>query len=133
MTIKQPMSNKIELPNGKSLQLYAPVFGAYIKENGGFLCKHKACHGLMYYALLARNAYELNVLGHGLQYEGVEDNVTNFKNLIISIAMLYDEEPEKMTNHWDDVDAQFILLGIPQLPKAEQYRFSNVIEIITKH
>ena len=111
----------------------APIFEMYLKENGGFLNHDTECHALMYYALLARKAYEINVIGEGLQYEGIKDNETNFKDLIISVAEMYGVKPEKMTNYWQEVDNQFFSLGLPNVPKEEQYRFNKRIEVITRH
>lgn len=125
--------NKTITHNGMTIHFDVPVFKAYIKGNGGFLCPHQACHGLMYYGLLARNAYELNVQKKGLQYEGTVDNETNFRNLITSVSVLYGVTPEDMVKHWDEVDAQFILMGLPQVPKEERYRFDSKIVIITRH
>lgn len=116
-----------------SLTLNAPVFVKYTKAKGGFLCDHEACHALMYYALLGRRAYEENILGDGIQYEGIPDNETNFPQLLRSISDLYGVKPEQMTKHWKEVEAQFVFLNLPMLPEEERYRFNTRIELITKH
>ena len=121
------------LPDGGKLYLNAPVFVKYTKSEGGFLCDNECCHALMYYALLARKAYEENVRGDAVQYEGTIDNETDFRQLIVSISELYDITPEQMICHWKEVDAQFIFLEQPLVPKEERYRFSTKIEIITRH
>ena len=119
-------------PDGK-LFLNAPVFVAYTKAKGGFLCDNECCHALMYYALLAQKAYEENVEGYAIQYEGTKDNETDFRQLIISISELYNVMPEEMVKHWADVDAQFLFLNLPQVQKKEEYRFDTRIEIVTRH
>lgn len=122
-----------KLPNGGKLFLSAPVFTAYEKDNGGFLCHKQECHALMYYGLLGRQAYEENDLGPVIQYEGTIDNVTNYRNLIVSISELYGVKPEDMIHHWEEVDAQFVVLSIPKLPDRDKYRFNKISEIITSH
>ncbi len=127
------LMNTILSTKDGNVSLNAPVFMAYTKAKGGFLCDNECCHALMYYAILARNAYEENVKGDGFQYESTKDNVTDFRQLIVSISELYDVTPEAMICHWKEVDAQFIFLELPKLPAEERYRFNNRIEIITRH
>ena len=110
--------------------LHMPIFGAY-QTPFGFLSRERACHALMYYALIARRTYEDVVLDKQIVYEGHLDDTANFRQQFTSIAMLYDVTPEEMAKHWPAVNMQFDALELPQLPDEERYRFNRPIEIRT--
>lgn len=117
-----------QLLANKTFRFTAPVFDAYNIPNG-FLVRDMACHGLFYYAITARRAFEENVQGWGLQYEGNLSNTTNFRALFESIAFLYGVSPANMVKFWKEVDMQFHVLGIPSLPDEDRYRHNKTPEI----
>lgn len=96
-----------------------------------FLCVDSACHGCFYYAITARNAYELVVKGYDRQYD--DDNIlwnrAKFRQMFESCAFMYGSSPEAMAKHWDCIGMQFAGLELPMLPDEERYRFNRTPEL----
>lgn len=120
-----------ELLRNKAFRFNYPVFESYNVPNG-FLERDIACHALFYYAMLARKAYEENVAGIDMQYEGTLSNRTDFRGLFESIAFLYNVHPAQMQRYWPAVDMQCVALQLPQLPKEDRYRHDKVPEFKTQ-
>ncbi len=107
-----------------------PLFLGYMQPNG-YLDQHRESHGLFYYNLIARNAYEKHI-SDSLKVEGELEVSPNFRNIFKSVATLYGVQPEAMAKCWDMVDAQCRILKIPALPNEERYRFDRAGEIRTQ-
>ena len=100
-----------------------PLFLAYMQPNG-FLDQHRESHGLFYYNLIARNAYEKHV-SDSLKLEGELEVQPEFRKIFESVANLYGVKPHEMAKCWDMVDMQCQILDIPTLPDEERYRFNT--------
>jgi|SRR6185437_7743296 len=89
------------------------VFEAYNRPLG-WLEPIPACHGLMYYSLVAKNAYEEVTKSPVLI--GDKDPHADFRQLFKSIAFLYGCEPETMANFWPSIRLQWMQLGLTAPP-----------------
>ena len=121
----------IQLPNGLKVAMSVPVFKAYTKSEyggGGCLCATEACHGLMYYALTARNTWEECCAPGAVVWESEDE--PNWRQQIESISTMYDCEVDDLIKHWDCVDGTFLILGLPLLPKNDKYRHTHAPLII---
>lgn len=122
------MSERSEKAN--KIIFEVPMFNNYERPDG-FLCPHdSACHGLFYYYINASKAYK-DIICDPMVYEGDEDPNVNFKELFISISVMYGVEPEVMAKHWHCIDMQVKLLGESMiiLPDEERYRFNNPLKV----
>lgn len=86
------------------IRLQPITFDAYNQPNG-WLTRDLPCHGLFYYALIAKNTYEQIVDDPVLV--GEKDPHADFRQLFKSVAFLYGCEPERMANYWHNVRMQF--------------------------
>jgi len=107
-----------------------PTFRQY-EPPDGCLISNPACHALWYYYIVAYENYRTYVIDPIIM-EGDPDPVVNFKQLFSSIALAYGVKPEKMIKFWDKIDAQCFILGIPELPDQEEYRFNTTPELRTQ-
>jgi len=103
------------------IQREVPLFPEIIGP--GLLSGARESSALWLYYLYARNLYE--EIEHGIVYEGEKDPEPKFKELITSIAKLYDVKPEDMTNAWDEVDMVCIAKNLPTMPRDDKYRFDK--------
>jgi len=109
----------------ENFQPNPPYFSAYVMPHG-WLTPQIECHALFYYYLLARKNYENHLLNWEIVLEDQPDpEVCNFKQLFISIARLYQVEPERMKNYWKNVDLQCHFLNLPRVPKVGWIRFDD--------
>lgn len=107
-----------------------PTFRAY-EQPHGWLLHDQACHALWYYYVVAFNNYREHI-HDPIVLEGDKDQVTNFRQLFMSIAIAYGVEPERMVKFWLNVDMQCRALYLPRLPDEDKYRFHITPEIRTQ-
>jgi len=107
-------------------------FEEYVPPNG-FLPPFIACHALWYYYLLALTTYQNHDVANNpeevLVLEGAVDPVANYRQLIKSIAAMYNVAPEEMVKFWSAVDMQARALQMPLLPDLEKFRFNRPMEL----
>jgi len=118
---------ELEQIDDVKVQWQPRLFMDYVKPNG-WLEKDTTCHGLFFYYLMARKAYEDNIKDP-IFIEGDIDLEVNFRQLFTSIARLYGTRPERMVRFWSHVDMQVMALKLPKLP--EQYKFNSEIRVKT--
>lgn len=118
--------NTTEINN---VSVECPLFIEYQKPKG-FLCPERACHGLFYYYLLARNTWEQEQAN--LVLEDQPDFRGNYRQLFITVATLYGAQPEYMVNHWACVDMQCTALVLPKLRETDELRHNRNPEIRTQ-
>jgi len=108
-------------------QMEAPIYSELLAPQG-FLELTRESHALWFYYTAARNAYDTLVVDP-IVMEGEKDPTTNFRQLFISTARLYNVEPEAMAKCWPQINMQCLALGFPELPDEERYRFDNRLTI----
>lgn len=104
------------------------IFTNYIQPRG-YLTNEPATHACFYYAVCARRTFE-DFTEENLMYEGEKDHETNYRQLFVSIAKLYNVKPEEMEKCWGLVDKQFDAASIPRLPNEARYRFNNKLTVV---
>lgn len=105
--------------NGKKLRFSVPIFQDYLPPNG-MLDEYLETHALFYYYLLAMRQYQEKIESVPIVLEGNPDPQVDFKQLYLSVARMYEVDPEKMANAWHQIDMQCRILGYPPLP--DKYR-----------
>lgn len=123
----QDMMPDLEEIDGKKIQWEPRLFMDYVRP-AGWLERDTSCHGLFFYYLQARLAYE-NIIKDPAFLEGHLDPEINLKQLFTSIARMYGTTPEKMVKFWSNVSMQCLALKLPELP--DRYKFNSKIEIET--
>ena len=121
----QPIVNYLQ----SDQQIELLVFEEFVHPKGQLSWEMEA-HALMFYYLNARRAYEIYEIGNPIVYEGEDDPRCDYHQLFVSIASLYNVDPNKMNNYWPMIDAQCISMGFPILPKESKYRYSSVIQLL---
>ena len=111
--------------HGLRIVTFMPVFPQLTKPLG-FLCgDHLECQALFFYYIHARRSYERNILEGGPAYEGDLSDITNFRNLYLSVMQSYGVRPEIASKHWSCVDMQCATLRTPKLPDEDRYRHNH--------
>jgi len=116
-------SLKKSLPHNSQIQL--ALFPLYTNPHG-YLEQDLACQALFFYYLNAQQTYEQRIK-ENLVYEAELDSGVNLEQSFLSIARLYNVQPENMASYWPLVDKQCKSLQLPLLPDTWNYRFKSLI------
>lgn len=99
----------------------------YEFPNGGLPVGERAAHALFHYYTIARLNYERETTM--IRYEHEKDDGINYRQVMSSVAMMYDTTPENMIKFWKHIDWTCSIFHLPKLPDEERYRFNRPIEV----
>lgn len=98
----------------------APMYVQYIAPNG-FLPYDVGAHALFHYFNVAMANYKRQKEDLVLEHTGSrghgETRIFNYHQLWLSIAQLYNTDPNTMGNYWPAVDMQAKVLGLTKCPQ----------------
>lgn len=97
-----------------------PFLFAHLMQPYGGLNQHRETHALFYYYMLAQKNFEEQQ--NMIVYEGDADPVFDYYRLFVSIAAMYNVEPEAMAKCWKEVDYTCAAQGLPKLKDERRYR-----------
>lgn len=103
---------------GKTIGFSVPIFSQYIQPHG-FLDTYMESHAAFYYYLCAKQLYDENIKETPIVYEGHQDPIVSFKNILLGIARLYEVLPENILKCHHAINMQCLVLKLDPLP--DQY------------
>jgi hypothetical protein len=106
---------------------YAERFLKYEVPYGGLPKGEIAAHALFRYYTIARSNWER--VNTQIRYEDEREDVINYRQLMSSIATMYNTTPERMVKFWPAVDWTCTMHSLPKLPDEERYRMNRTIVV----